>query len=542
MGALVVVGALGLAVERTMALWARGPTDFDDAYMYVRYARNLLAGDGWAWNPGEQPVNGVTSPLHLGVVTVLSALAPGADPGRLLSLASICAAFALIVALAVLSARLGSHSWLAGRVGGWGAPMVLALPVLVLVGYTEAFVFHAGSGMDTMLAAVANTAIVLAVVGLIRRPSRAAAAGVALVGYIALLARPDGVLLATLVPGLAIALLCPRPRARLFGAWVAVLVVLVGADVLWRWWQLGTPLPLAFYAKRPFFYRGFAGEFTWNPFRFLHVFLAAAWPFLAAVMVLAGRRHARWLVVLLVPAVATIAALFARNQIMGHLGRFYYPSLPLLVAAAAIVIDDRSVRASRVMVFRAAAAAAVILVAGPILSLAGSAYEARGRTQHLAALGGYQISAPAPLPEMDSWQASIEVGRLAAAAPPGASFAMSEHGLVGALAPRSIIIDVLGLHDRGFARDGFSVAELWRRQPDVFWMPHPDHTQMIRDILDSDEFWDHYDFFPDAFTYGFALRRDGRHFATLHALWQERFAACYPGLRAQEYLARRSLR
>jgi hypothetical protein len=106
---------------------------------------------------------------------------------------------------------------------------------------------------------------------------------------------------------------------------------------------------------------------------------------------------------------------------------------------------------------------------------------------------------------------------------------MSEHGLVGAAAPDAVIIDVLGLHDREFARGGFRVDELWRRRPDVIWMPHPDHTQMVRDILDSDELWAHYDFYPDAFSYGVALRRDGPHAAALAALFEARWEANYSG-------------
>ena len=109
--------------------------------------------------------------------------------------------------------------------------------------------------------------------------------------------------------------------------------------------------------------------------------------------------------------------------------------------------------------------------------------------------------------------------------PPGTTFAMSEHGLVGAYAPRAVIIDLLGLHDPIFARHGFSAAELWRRQPDMIWMPHPDHTQMLRDILDSDELWQHYVFYPDAFTYGVALRRDGPNYAILSELFQKLWQA-----------------
>ena len=134
---------------------------------------------------------------------------------------------------------------------------------------------------------------------------------------------------------------------------------------------------------------------------------------------------------------------------------------------------------------------------------------------------------------------------LAAAAPPGTTLALSEHGLVGAEAPDVVLIDLLGLHDRAFscagagAGAGFSTAELWRRHPDLLWMPHPDYTQMLLDILDSDELWRHYDYYPGAFTYGFALRRDGPRFAPLAALFAARWQATYPGLNPADHAATR---
>ena len=49
------------------------PCYFDDAYMFIRYANNLLAGYGHAWNPGGEQTFGSTSLTHLGVVTLLKA-------------------------------------------------------------------------------------------------------------------------------------------------------------------------------------------------------------------------------------------------------------------------------------------------------------------------------------------------------------------------------------------------------------------------------------------------------------------------------------
>jgi hypothetical protein len=167
-------------------------------------------------------------------------------------------------------------------------------------------------------------------------------------------------------------------------------------------------------------------------------------------------------------------------------------------------------------------------------------YAARFDEQTLPSIGDYQIAATAPLPEIDSWDAARQVATLAAAAPTGASFAMSEHGLPGAQAPQIVIVDVLGLHDPIFARRGFCASELFRRRPDVIWLPHSDHAEMVRQILGSEEFWAHYDFYPDAFFHGIAVRTDGPHAAALLPLLAAVWQATYPGLSMSDFRARRT--
>ena len=46
---LLVVGMLGVYSYRMLAAES---TRFDDAYMFLRYAANILEGNGFAWNPG----------------------------------------------------------------------------------------------------------------------------------------------------------------------------------------------------------------------------------------------------------------------------------------------------------------------------------------------------------------------------------------------------------------------------------------------------------------------------------------------------------
>jgi hypothetical protein len=543
---LFALAVVAVVLERLHALLRAGPTDFDDAYMYLRYAHNALGGQWLAWNPGEAPVYGVTSPLHFVLVTLVRWLLPG-HPAADLQIASGVAALVLLAALVTISARFCQNLHLRGNFLLWGAVL---LPLLC---FREAFFFHAHTGMDTMLAALANAAVVFASLWLAEKPSPARALATAGVSLLAIEARPDSVIIAALCPLLALLLLAPAPRLRPLLLWAGTLAGLVLIDLTLKWRLLGTPLPLAFYAKQPWYYGGFVGEFTWNPFLFLEVALATVSPFLVAVVLFSRRTSVRLLLVLLIPAAVTFAALFSVNQIMGHLGRFYFPSLPLFVVAGALVTDrwiqglpealassESAPRLARSLLLRLACALLALLGGAQALEAAGRAYQGRAQTQALASLGGYRIPAAAPLPDLDSWQASLEIARLAAEAPPGTTFAMSEHGLVGAYAPRAVIIDLLGLHDRIFARNGFSAAELWRRQPDAIWMPHPDHTQMLRDILDSDELWQHYVFYPDAFTYGVALRQDGARYAILAGLFGKRWKSSYPGLLPDDYVARQS--
>jgi hypothetical protein len=505
-----------------------------------------LAGHWLAWNPGEAPVYGVTSLLHFLLVTLVGGLLPGRH-AAVLQIASGLAALVLLATLVTLCARFCQEVRLRGNFLLWGAVL------LPLVCYREAFFFHAHTGMDTMLAALANTAVVFASLWLAEKPSSGRALAAAAVGLLAIEARPDNAIIAALCPLLALLLLAPAPRLRPLLVWAGTLGCLVLIDLTLKWRLLGTPLPLAFYAKQPWYYGGFVGEFTWNPFLFLEVALATVSPFLIAALLFSRRASVRLLLVLLIPATATLAALFSVNQIMGHLGRFFFPSLPLFVVAGALVTDrwiqglpdelrspDGLSQLARSLLLRLACALLALLGGAQALQAAGRAYQSRAQTQELASLGGYSIPAPAPLPDLDSWQASLKIARLAADAPPGTTFAMSEHGLVGAYASRAVIIDLLGLHDRIFARNGFSATELWRRQPDVIWMPHPDHTQMLRDILDSDELWQHYVFYPDAFFYGVALRKDGPHYGTLQARFIGQWKSSYPGLLPEDYLARQS--
>ncbi|MGA9532114.1 MAG: hypothetical protein WBR18_05310 [Anaerolineales bacterium] len=160
-----------------LALIARlvpGPRTIDDAYITFRYARNLLAGNGLVFNPG-QAVLATTTPLYSILMAALGAIAGGPD-----------ADFPLIAFL--LNAVLGALScWLLARIGrqlaapyaGWSAAAVWAIAPMAVT--------FAIGGMETSLFVALLLLAYSTALG--NRWTLAAASA-----SLALLTRPDGLL------------------------------------------------------------------------------------------------------------------------------------------------------------------------------------------------------------------------------------------------------------------------------------------------------------------------------------------------------------
>ncbi len=83
---LIIIAALSV-VARVILLGDY--IGHDDAYIYLRYAKNISAGHGWSFNPGE-PSYGTTSPLWTLILVFGNVLGFGADNfGVLISLLAL---------------------------------------------------------------------------------------------------------------------------------------------------------------------------------------------------------------------------------------------------------------------------------------------------------------------------------------------------------------------------------------------------------------------------------------------------------------------
>lgn len=499
--------------------------------MFWRYALQLRQGLGLAWNPDGVPTYGLTSlPWVLGVLPFTWGPLPA---GAALPLASWLAGLAGLAVTAGTVARQARGTAL----GEW--PIAFAAVALPL-GLVPLFAAHLTSGMDTTLSLLANAAMVWALLRWLERPGAGSAALVGLLGFAAVLVRPENGLCALGAPGLAW-LVWRRWRWREAAGIALLPLLLLGLFLLACWLYFSVPLPLSFYAKGLQAYAGFQSQES--ALRYLRMGMVAALPFLALLAAWPARDAAWRAAVLLLPVAATFAYLLTVRQVMGHGARYYIPFLPWLVVPALLGLAAAIRRdAARPVLLRAGAllglALAGLALGGPALRRAEEAWLQR-RLPPPVAQPTLATAAATPLPELPWIRAIMALGDgVVARLPPGASIAASEVGYLGAVNPAVTLIDMAGLNDTRIARQGFSMEDLLARAPDLIWLPHHDYTGLRAAILGDAGLYRDYLVLDEAFNYGLAIRRNGPHRVAIEAGLRQAWATLYPGRVMADYAVR----
>ncbi len=197
-----------------------GPHVRDDAYITLRYAQHIAAGQGFVFNPGEH-VLGTTTPLFTLVLAVLAwAWIDPADAAVALGILSDSMA---MFVLTLLSRRL--------------IKPLAVLFVLILYALLAPIVSYAVSGMETSLYVFLILLVVLAYVS-----GRVKLTG--LLCALLVLTRPDGVILPTVILLHALT----RRREGLLGALV-VFVVALAPWAIFATIYFGSPIPQSMTAK-----------------------------------------------------------------------------------------------------------------------------------------------------------------------------------------------------------------------------------------------------------------------------------------------------
>ena len=391
--------------------WCYWKVDTDDAYIFYTYARNIATGHGYVFNVGER-ILGTTSPLYS---LTLAALYMGLRPLRIVTIPGIghlVGAVGLWVA-AFLGMRILRDTGL--RTGALFYPLIfLASPL-----HRDAV------GMETFL----TVALVISAFYLYQRERLV---GVAVVSGLAVLSRPDAII----VPVILFADYVLTRRKLPPWKCIAILVLILVAWAIFSAVYFGELLPHTLTAKVAqtrsgrwgtgfIFLRGLA-ELPWK--------VSAIFTLAALYLLFVDRSWFRHRVVVLI-FLSNLLYLIAYGLVLNPpaYGWYYSPLSAGMALAPALALDSLFGRLRSRSWFNARAATVALVV---VLSLA--AVVRPIRTFKKGPSAKYEIYTKA-----SAW--------LNDNAPDGSSLAANEIGVIGYCYRRGRIIDALGLVTPGVA-------------------------------------------------------------------------------------------
>lgn len=504
----IFLGLLPLALG-VLAL-CKGTAVWDDAYMFARYAKHLIAGRGLAWNVGSGASYGLSSHLFL-IYSLPFFKLFSFESASALWAASVSAGLIFLGLIFLCAIRLCKFLGLSDY---W--------PVLVFVGVVlgaaaPELSAHFTSGMDTTLSLAWVTLGLLFLQTASQRETDLAAVLSATFVALTFFVRPDAILL--LLPLLVFSFAAPRRKAVAIAAFALVLALeLIAGKLYFGYW-----LPYPFYVKAGRLYDfAFYEFFRGAALHYFLIFLAAtAWLVLAIfaqLFLVRSTFSARQAALIVSCSLFALFQLFFVTPIMGEHCRFFFPMFPLMcclgIESAARLVQwagslDRlgaalkSVRFPFLFLF--CIAAAVSLKPGFVVDSAHAIRAATHNDWDLTSLWRERFAA--------TWSALEEVSTL----PSDTVIAATEVGLLGAMNPDKTIIDMTGLHQADFL-SGFTTEALWKYAPDIIYMPFPHYVAMTKAIENSPLFQEKYLYIPAQALnarLGVALRRDAKYFEQL---------------------------
>ena len=520
---LVAVLALSVVTMRVIAMFTLDSI-WDDAYIFQRYSRNLLAGHGWAFNPGGEASYGTTSLLFVLPGTILRAITGNTSLSAILNSVVGGVVFLIVAAL-----------W-ARRAQGTHTTRATTLLLLLLWAAASEFSHHFVSGMDTtwVLAYLALYGWLLRRLRQATDPlaGRRRAIALGALGALSFAMRPD--LVAFTIGMVALWWLLDRHARPQIAIALGLTLAGTGLQLGINQWHFGSALPLPFYAKSlglyggslKYAYRGVTSEY-------LAQFLAAVWPMVTVISldVLASPR--RWWrqahpqekalhgATIVFGAYYWLLAL----PVMGFHQRFYVPLVVPLMWLTGLALarwQRRLHEADAPNIYRCArwAGAMGLTLASfwlwPFVASQGTACAQAILRRQL----DFDVYRHATRSGPQSyWYKLDKVAQL----PDDVVIAATEVGMLGAVNPHKRIIDIAGLNEQTFAMSTFDAEQLLNDyRPDLIYMPHRDYREM-REALTHSPAFKNYRWFDmkrlHTKAFGVALRKDSRHFAAMSKLF-----------------------
>lgn len=497
--------AILLMTFRLLALYLLpGPTPyvFDDSFMFVRYADNLIHEGRIAWNPRGEPTYGLTSPLYLLVIIPLRLIFTH-NPVLTVTLSSSISGLIFLILLGFLLHR---HIR-AGNTVKW---LSIAFVFWSLALARESLLLHFLTGMDTLFALAYITVFIYLSKQQEKNPGQASTLIISIFGGFAYFIRPDLLLYTLLVPVFQI--LCAKDKQQRNMGWLS-LATMIGLTVIQMtaaFLYFHTPVPLPFYAKALRSYQNFdTTRYRAVPFMRLYEF-CYYYRFLFIVigfdLMLNFKRRVREIssvekALFVSTGLYLLYFTFGVLQIMSFFQRFYYPALPAIVmlAAQSFVSIANSIPSSLKEAVKRTHRNHWRLASLLLLALLIPDTKSRNlwldiqsherRIDRLNTKDEYSSRAFNRL----FWRDLDRFSTL----PDDLVIATTEVGHPAEFNPHKTVIDLAGLNETDFALHPFTPERLFAKyQPDLFYMPHPDYRGMNASLLNYPRLLQEYELFP----------------------------------------------
>ncbi len=241
LGLAIVVAVLALTVS-IAGFYLHRQFINDDAYISLRYAYNLIQGNGLVWNPGEC-VEGYTNFLHILLTGGLGAL--GLD---LLVAARLVNGTAFVVMVLMLAAYVLRRQ----KVDGQECDRLVALVPITFVMTASPLIGWVYGGLEGPLLAMFCTGGILYFLRALEQDNHTRSLVISSLFFAgATLTRPDGVLFvaASLCTLIVVTKRDGRPILVPILSFALPFAAVYGSYFLWRYSYYGQLMPLTFYVK-----------------------------------------------------------------------------------------------------------------------------------------------------------------------------------------------------------------------------------------------------------------------------------------------------
>ena len=382
---------------------------FDDAYIFLRYVRQIYAGCPLAFNCADGPLEGFTSPLYLLLLTLGGLVLPDLE-----LLTQVLCPVLLASALTV-TAVLARHERFVGE--DTTAGLLLMFGVALLLGLDHYLLLYSVVGVEVGLA-------MLVVALLLRSALDPQLKGLRTLVVVAILTRPECALFALVLPIF--------PQARKLRYWVLLLIA--GLSIaLTRWFVFHDILPNTFWAK--------SGG-TWTHFVLGAEYIlevAGEHPLiLASPLALLHPRTRRPVAFVLATSFLWFAFFLRSGGDFYHYSRLAAPLIPVLDLLAVVGIWSAASRFRRHLAPWVAAGVAVVLA--------------------IVAAGRHDIPPQGTFAKVQRW---AQVGAFLKNVHPGATVAATPMGAISYFSGAHVI-DIVGVCNREVAKTGSTRPELKR--------------------------------------------------------------------------------